>query len=54
MAKKIKGKHCTLHSLVTSGNYALIKGLRLAKELEETYTLTFLRGETDLLVYFYP
>lgn len=43
---KLKGKHCALHSLMSSGNYALIKDLSLAKELEETHTLTFIRGKT--------
>lgn len=43
---KLKGKHCDLHSLMSSGNYALIKDLSLAKELEETHALTFIRGAT--------
>lgn len=46
MAKNLKGKHCVLHSLMSFGSYALIKDLSLAKELEETHTLTFIRGET--------
>lgn len=45
-SNKLKGKHCALHCLMSSGSYALIKDLSLAKELEEAHTLTFIRGKT--------